>query len=357
MNNSSKSFLPALTGIRAIAAYLVFIYHFTPSSLVIGDTFHDFLHEMHIGVTMFFVLSGFIITYKYYDNISSIRKYFLNRFARIFPMYFILTCFTFLFLAIKSGHFYVSDLKEFLSCITFLKGFFPDLRLVGIGQGWTLTVEESFYLMAPLFFVLIKKSRLYLIIIPIVLILIGFAVVHFITIPSSFKFINSDKFMLLFTFFGRCFEFFVGIWIAIFFKKNLIRFRFLTLFGVISILVFVYILSTLKGGEEGIYHPLGIFVNNFVLPIIGIAPLYLGLLYEKTLFKSFLSSPLMVLLGKSSYMFYLIHLGIFTNLLSEITSNYFVIFIILNFISVLLFKYLEEPLSLIVKTRLINFKK
>ncbi len=357
MNNSSKSFLPALTGIRAIAAYLVFIYHFTPSPSFIGQTLYNFLHEFHVGVTLFFVLSGFIITYNYFEKINSLKMYFVNRFSRIFPMYFILTTFTFVFFAIQKNLFLISDFKEFLSCISFLKGFSPNLRLVGISQGWTLTVEESFYLMAPLIFLFIKRSKIYLIIIPIIIILTGFGIVNLISIPNSFEFINSNNFMLLFTFFGRCFEFFVGIGIALFYKANKKEFKtkMFTYFGVIVILLSILILSFLKTDQqEGIYHPLGIIVNNFILPIFGIAPLYLGLLFENTGFKKFLSTKTMILLGKSSYIFYLIHMGVFVNILSQITTNNFFLFLIINIFAILIFKYLEEPISILVKRKFKN---
>jgi peptidoglycan/LPS O-acetylase OafA/YrhL len=44
---------PALTGIRAIAAYLVFFHHYTPSPAVLSAPVHDFLAEGHVGVSLF----------------------------------------------------------------------------------------------------------------------------------------------------------------------------------------------------------------------------------------------------------------------------------------------------------------
>src|SRR5689334_14754720 len=83
---------PALTGIRAVAAFMVFFHHlplWLKPNVFIGLqlTFYD-------GVTLFFVLSGFLITYKYFDKLQAsrgwIRYYFVNRFARIYPVYFLL---------------------------------------------------------------------------------------------------------------------------------------------------------------------------------------------------------------------------------------------------------------------------
>ncbi|MGQ7387973.1 acyltransferase family protein, partial [Streptococcus suis] len=73
----SNIYIPALTGVRAIAAFLVFFHHFnrTDFSYPVFRT----LNEFHMGVTLFFVLSGFLICLRYYDtceiNGTRFRKY------------------------------------------------------------------------------------------------------------------------------------------------------------------------------------------------------------------------------------------------------------------------------------------
>ncbi len=70
-------------------------------------------------------------------------------------------------------------------------------------------------------------------------------------------------------------------------------------------------LKKLGNYEFGIQHPFGLFTNNVLLPLFGIALLFWGLVNRTvTLLRKFLGHKLMVLLGKSSYIFYLIHLGI-----------------------------------------------
>ena len=83
----------ALTGIRAIAAYMVFFHHYNPFVKFIYSYFiYSNINEFHIGVTLFFVLSGFLISFKYLNNNDfNYTKYFINRFSRIYPIYFILT--------------------------------------------------------------------------------------------------------------------------------------------------------------------------------------------------------------------------------------------------------------------------
>ena len=90
-------------------------------------------------------------------------------------------------------------------------------------------------------------------------------------------------------------------------------------------------------------------VNNFLLPVVGIAPFFYGLIKEKTLFSKLLSSTFVVLLGQSSYVFYLIHIGFFRTFLISITTNYIFIFLALNAIAIILYLFVEKPLNYYIR--------
>ena len=80
------------------------------------------------------------------------------------------------------------------------------------------------------------------------------------------------------------------------------------------------------------------------LSFFGIVPLLWGLIHEKTFISRILSLPIMILLGKASYIFYLIHKGFLSIFIDEsIWSNKLFLFVILNVISIILFKCIEEP--------------
>jgi peptidoglycan/LPS O-acetylase OafA/YrhL len=343
-----KTNYPALTGIRAIAAYMVFLHHFDVFSIgVFGTQIHDFFREFHIGVTIFFVLSGFLICNRYYEDFNfSFKSYFIKRFARIYPMYFGLTTISFLFYAILHSQSTIYDLKLYLLNISFFRGYFDDLKFTGIAQGWSLTVEESFYLLAPLFFILIRKRKINLIIIPIFFIILGFCLIGFFQNYSFHGLMNTNNFMLDFTIFGRISEFFIGILLAIFINKINIRFKHITILGIFFILLSIYILSIIKPiGGNGTDCVFGKIINTFLLPLFGIAPLFYGLIKETTVLSKTLSSKIFTLLGKSSYIFYLIHMGFVINILNKITQNYVFIFISLNIIAVVLYQFIEKPLN------------
>ncbi len=379
------NYIPALTGVRALAAYLVFISHFYD---VFGDSIPQsvqyFFREFHIGVTIFFVLSGFLIAFRYYDNFSLtkdwFKQYLKNRVARIYPMYFLLTICAFIAYhftgqsAVTGGAH--NPIALLVLNITFLRGFFNDFKFSGIAQGWSLTVEECFYFSAPFMFFAAKKwGRSYLQ--PVVITGIGFILVLIFRNVNWYGFFGNFTFMMLNTFLGRCFEFFAGIMLALFVKRNGFertnRFMF-TYLGFFLIFFCVWLMSIipiLPGDKFGQQNPLGIITNNYLLAI-SITLFFYGLLTETSALKKVLANPFVELLGKSSYIFYLIHLGFMYTILNNGINwlndwifnmydkmglnwqhsplennsvNLLLIFILLNAVSIALFKLIEEPLN------------
>jgi peptidoglycan/LPS O-acetylase OafA/YrhL len=277
----------------------------------------------------------------------------VNRFARIYPMYFILTLATFIvMLILKKGE---SNLTILFLNLSFLNGFFDGTKFYEILQGWTLTVEEMFYLLAPLFFLLIKRAKFYLAILPFGFLLAGIVLAKVFSKIDLDGFLSSSEFMLQRTFFGRCFEFFIGIGLAIVYKKRIsvMQNYHFTYAGMTMIIACLFVMTVLRGSHEyGIQHPLGKVINSLVLPLAGISLFFYGLLTEQTFISKILGGKFFVLIGKSSYVFYLIHIGIIASFIQKIIPNAIVIFFAINLISILLYKYVEEPLSRIVRTRL-----
>jgi peptidoglycan/LPS O-acetylase OafA/YrhL len=131
-NNTDVKYFNTLTGVRAIAAFMVYLHHFNP--IPKEYRIHYIIKEMHIGVTLFFVLSGFLIAYRYLDLYNfNFRNYIINRVARIYPMYFLLTTITFLF--ILYNNFDIKQLMVYGLNISMLKGFFTNFAFTGIPQG------------------------------------------------------------------------------------------------------------------------------------------------------------------------------------------------------------------------------
>lgn len=358
-NTRVTQYFPALTGLRALAAYLVFLQHYNPFRENHFATREYYLfNEFYIGVTFFFVLSGFLITFRYMEmGKENLKTYFINRVARIYPVYFILTSLTFVYAFIYTSPLSFENLKIYLLNIAFLSGFFDELKFSGIAQGWSLTVEETFYFLAPLIFIFLRKNILNLLFLPLLSIVVGIALVSIFRNTNEYGFFNSFEFMWNYTYFGRAIEFFMGIALAVVMKWRLFHLnkKILTYTGLIIIFLVLYALSVIDGEYSfSKTHSFAGSITLFVLLPLGISIFYLGLLREQTFISGFLKSKLMVLLGKSSYVFYLIHLGLFANIIYKYTHNFLVIFILLNILSVIFYKYFEQPVNNLIR---LQFKK
>ena len=158
---NDKQFIPALTGIRALAVYLIFLKHLNFFSPETQPNLYLFVNQFYTFLTFFFVLSGFLIYYKYHEisnlNKTKLYNYFINRISRVFPILIILISITFLlgyYHGVYSGK---ESVKLYLLNISLLKGFSSTFLLTGIGPSWSMSVEELFYLLSPLIFLFAKK--------------------------------------------------------------------------------------------------------------------------------------------------------------------------------------------------------
>lgn len=349
---NNKQFFPALTGFRAIAAWMIFIYHFFPFKNVnhsYPKWIADIIWEFHFGVDMFFVLSGFLITYRYFDDTPiKFKKYMINRVARIYPMYFLITLLVFVVGYFQTGSWTLDTTIQAILSFTMTKALFSDYFLSGIPQGWTLTLEEMFYLTAPFYFILIKKNKWWLYILPIIIFIFGSSMKHFL---GSFDNIGSP---LQTNIHPYIIEFFTGIGLAMIIKKQkistpkYIKITYLGLFFIGLYTIGIGELRTILNLKTEV----GKFAEMGLLSILGIAPFFWGLIHEKTIISKILSLPIMVLLGKASYIFYLIHKGFIPIFIDEhIWDNKLFLFISLNIISIILFRYIEEPANHWIRKR------
>src|ERR1700704_1436455 len=80
--------LPALTSLCFFAAFHVVIFHFQAMQIVFGPAWFQKLSSIgYVGVSFFFVLSGFILVYTYAGRPMNVKNFWRARFARIYPAY------------------------------------------------------------------------------------------------------------------------------------------------------------------------------------------------------------------------------------------------------------------------------
>ncbi len=149
--------MPALTALRGVAALLVFLYHFPVRGL--GRIPDLVQREGHVGVTVFFVLSGFLITARYYPDLERgtlrLGDYFVRRVARIVPLYFVVLTLTHV---LSAGRVPLDRTR--IPEWTLTQGLFdPTPESLTVPTSWSLTVEECYYATAPVLFIVILAAR------------------------------------------------------------------------------------------------------------------------------------------------------------------------------------------------------
>lgn len=179
--SKEKVYFPNLNGIRFFAALLVIIHHI--------EQYKD-IHELpsywdkipfieiigRLGVTLFFVLSGFLITYlllseeKVFGAIS-IKKFYVRRILRIWPLYFLIVILALFILP----HIHIFTLPGYSKAVIythlFLKilfyvVFLPNLVFAKFGvipyaaHTWSIGTEEQFYLVWPVLIKFFHKYRM-----------------------------------------------------------------------------------------------------------------------------------------------------------------------------------------------------
>lgn len=151
----AKGHVPCLDGLRAVSILLVLVAHLasTQNSPIPQRYWHYTSWGSKCGVTMFFVISGFIITLlllreRAATQDTSIKGFYFRRILRIVPAYgaFLLGIGIFTF-------FGVFDLSAdgFLKAATYTTSIFP-CNDWEVGHTWSLSVEEHFYFVWPLVF-------------------------------------------------------------------------------------------------------------------------------------------------------------------------------------------------------------
>lgn len=176
--------MPAIDGLRGIAILLVLIHHFTP--VVSGTWFTKKMltvaHTGWVGVDLFFVLSGFLIT-SILLRTKNAPDYFLNFYARrtlrIFPIYYATLAVVLLGLPALLTVPYVgtaitaafgrlvSDLPTMINGQSWLWLYGSNVKIAVAGERWgavnhfwSLAVEEHFYLVWPLVVYFCSRAKL-----------------------------------------------------------------------------------------------------------------------------------------------------------------------------------------------------
>jgi peptidoglycan/LPS O-acetylase OafA/YrhL len=146
---SRKPPLPALTGIRTLLAIFIILFHFTPPHL---GLLYPFIDNGYVFVGVFFLISGYVLTYNYADRGRNLnkREFWLARFSRLYPVYLLVLIIS---VTMLQDEWHARSHAEFWQGIILtpfvLQGWSPSVATFWNTVAWTLTSECVLYAAFP----------------------------------------------------------------------------------------------------------------------------------------------------------------------------------------------------------------
>ncbi|MGH4033392.1 acyltransferase family protein [Actinomycetota bacterium Odt1-20B] len=145
-----SSRLPSLTGMRFFAALLVFCFHASYENLFADESAGDayataFSKAGWMGVSFFFVLSGFLLAWSARDK-DTARRFWRRRFFKVYPNHLVTFAAALVLLAATGG-----SLTGWLPNLFLIQAWFPDSDVIlGVNPvAWSLSTEAAFYFAFP----------------------------------------------------------------------------------------------------------------------------------------------------------------------------------------------------------------
>jgi peptidoglycan/LPS O-acetylase OafA/YrhL len=343
MNIKHPAYLKALTFPRFLLASVVVVFHFGLHLDEVQSLFFaPFLNHGAVCVSFFFFLSGLVLSYNYKTK-SSPKTFWLKRIFRIYPLYIITFSVVLLFQIYFTG-----DAPAFLFGL--LNLFALQSWVVGHAMevnfpSWSISVEFFFYAAFPFLLWVMRRMRYKrFMFLGIFLIVLGW-IQHYLFVnhlwePDRFY---VEQFILYFPPFHFT-TFLAGVLCGVSLdklKKLQIHHLVYTLMGGLGIVLFLYIMNT-----DHFLRPYG--HNGGLIPVFAL--ICIGLSMDKTFFKRFFGWKPLIYLGDISYGVYMWQFPVFllfiwlkgVQLLT--LGGFLFYFVVLIFVSILSFEFIEKPI-------------
>ncbi|AZA81712.1 hypothetical protein C1637_03805 [Chryseobacterium lactis] len=327
-----------ITFTRFLAAMAIVISHFNKDLFLYKiDYISNIFLKANVGVSYFFILSGFIMIVAYHkkDKIAYL-DYYKNRFARIYPLYVLGLL---LYLVTRYSNFSIYD--SFLYLFG-LQSWIPGKAMVLNFPGWSISVEFLFYLLFPVLYnYFYSKGNKSIWVITVIIWIITQVFCSLYAESSYYKGPHTESHELLYYFpVMHINEFLAGNLAGLFFVKNTQQKN----YDVPVLVIFTLIMLSL------IFVPL--FYHNGLMALLFIPLIILISRNNGALTRIFSLKPLEYL-GEASYAVYITHIPILY-ILREILkwkkydpgiNNVFWIYVVVLVItSILFYQCIEKPM-------------
>lgn len=351
--------IAGLDGLRGLAILLVVAYHLwvgiTDQAQLTSGAWLVYLYAGSTGVTLFFVLSGFLVCQPFLERLPSgelysVKEYALHRALRILPPYYIVGCI---------GILCTQRFDQLLPVLLFSSHGWSLEYFSAVW--WSLATEIQFYFLVPLIFwiVLRSKRNFSLLLIGVLVAFAYWAVVCKWIEPlwgDHFEF----QFGLILSVLGQMPAFVVGVLVALIHRRN----RWPVVMGVfrehayisglLVVLGWVLLPAAYMGARIYTWH-----APWHVLPeaLIWGAVVWV-MLHRDSSAASLLDNPAMRYFGKISFSLYLVHMPVLQFALSQseaysLWAALLLVFTLSVAIAQLLYWLVERP-SLILKNKLLR---
>lgn len=339
----SNTRIDQITFTRFIAAIAVVVFHFGLNTTPFNNELISFLFkEANVGVSYFFLLSGFVMVVAYIDKPElNLVGYYKARFFRIYPVYFIALLLVFLYFVEKNRTIDTIGLGMNLLVI---QAWFPGKALTLNFPGWSLAVEFFFYAIYPfLFNALYKKRDIKSLALPILLFWIISQYALYAVVSSSFyQGYPSKSYEFAYYFpFMHLNQFLIGNLAALFFHKYKKKSG---NYDIAVIVVFLLIVAALK-------YPLGLIYHNGLLALLFI-PFILLLSFNQGVISSLFRKKFFCYLGDISYSIYILQVPVYMWIdelfkyfrINDALMQFYFSLVMLILFSALTFSFIDVPL-------------
>ncbi len=297
----NQKYYPSLNGVRGVSIIVVIMahLHLTESK----DSIYTYIFNGTLGVNIFFVLSGFLITTLCIkeQNLTgrlSLKEFYIRRVLRIFPVAYLYLAVVFILNAVfvlgVSKLQFIGSIFYLMNLSHFKNNQFPWLT----GHYWSLSLEEQFYIIFP--FILKKSARLFFY--TVIFLVVGLPVLY--TLQEFYKPLSKGVFYAFIRYFIMFQPIATGCLFSLLAFKKVFDYQWIASTKVIGNIIALVLIVVLKYDPYIYWATHVVYVNLLISVLIGYI-IISNITASEDLIYRFLNTKLLSSIGILSYSIYI----------------------------------------------------